>query len=98
MAICGTAMNSAGSNERCVRARTLSLKRFFGSRGVVFVFCSVSMTLSQAEDRATQGCDPSVAWDPRTDGPASFHGVGLLFSVDLLLLSLWPNCDKPNAV
>ena len=37
------------------------------------------MVLSQAEDRATQGCDPSVAWDPRVDGPASPRGVGLFF-------------------
>lgn len=45
------------------------------------MFSCVTMILSQAEDRATQGCDPSVAWDPRVDGPASLRGVGLFFRV-----------------
>jgi len=62
-----------------VLARTLSLKRPRGSRGGC-VSLSVIMVLSQAEDRATQGCDPSVAWDPRVDGPASLSGAGLFFS------------------
>jgi hypothetical protein len=34
--------------------------------GCGLVFCSSP----QAEDRATQGCDPSVAWGPRAEGPA----------------------------
>jgi hypothetical protein len=38
----------------------LSLKRCHLST-VVHVFLFVIMVLSQAEDRATQGCDPSVA-------------------------------------
>ena len=41
------------------------------------MFLFVTMVLSQAEDRATQGCDPSVAWDPRVDGPVSLRGTGL---------------------
>ena len=44
------------------------------------MFLAVMMILSQAEDRATQGCDPSVAWDPRVDGPAPLRGVGLFNS------------------
>ena len=39
----------------------------------------VITVLSQAEDRATQGCDPSVAWEPRVDGPVSPRGAGLFF-------------------
>ena len=63
------------------------------------MFLVVTMILSQAEDRATQGCDPSVAWDPRVDGPASPRGAGLFFSgiqlPAILLINLWSNCDKP---
>ena len=41
------------------------------------MFLMGTIILSQAEDRATQGCDPSVAGDPRVDGPASHCGAGL---------------------
>ena len=55
------------------------------------------MVLSQAEDRATQGCDPSVAWDPRVDGPASPCGVGLFFGDDNSQLSSVSTCG-PTAI
>ena len=69
---------------------TLSLKRSRRSRGGFRVFGVLQWILSQAEDRATQGCDPSVAWDPRVDGPASHCGVGLF------LLSCQLSCSPPH--
>ena len=57
----------------------------------------VKMVLSQAEDRATQGCDPSVAWDPRVDGPASPRGVGLFFGRINSRLSSSSTCG-PTAI
>ncbi len=77
---------------------TLSLKRPRRSRGGSWVLSLLCLFLPQAEDRATQGCDPSVAWGPRADGPALRRRVGLFFIIDLFssFISLWPNCDKPN--
>jgi hypothetical protein len=58
----------------------------------------VCWAVPQAEDRATQGCDPSVAWGPRADGPVLLGGAGLFcrsWPVSSFI-SLWPNCGKPD--